>query len=248
MTMTHQTSDTDRQSNDAPADAKDAAVHAHDAPDAEYVFDLDGGRACLDFANTRSTSGEHLNSYTDLVAFAAQSRLLTPEDASWLEAQAKRDPATAEGVLVRARRLREAMRAIFSSIAAGGSPRDADLGTLNFDLAVSLQHARVIADATQGGYQWGWSGRYLDAPVWPIARSAADLLTSDEERRLVRECGAGDCEWLFIDTTRNRSRQWCSMQSCGNREKARRHYQRQRANRAVGSATGARGSQAQAAT
>src|SRR3989442_8269959 len=74
--------------------------------------------------------------------------------------------------------------------------------------------------------------------IWPIARSAADLLTSDEQRQLVRECGAPDCLWLFLDTTKNRSRQWCSMQSCGNREKARRHYQRLRAQRVtVGTGT-----------
>ena len=44
------------------------------------------------------------------------------------------------------------------------------------------------------------------------------------------------CFWLFLDTTRNRSRQWCSMTSCGNREKARRHYQRQRAQRRTATA------------
>src|SRR5256885_1943109 len=69
--------------------------------------------------------------------------------------------------------------------------------------------------------------------IWSITRSAADLPTSDEQRQLVRECGAPDCLWLFVDTTKNRSRQWCSMQSCGNREKARRHYQRMRERRDI---------------
>ena len=49
-----------------------------------YVFDLDGGRPCLDFANTQSSSGDHVDSYADLLAFAAQSNLLTPESAAWL--------------------------------------------------------------------------------------------------------------------------------------------------------------------
>ena len=196
----------------------------------EYVFDLDGGRACLDFANTFSTSGEHLNAYADLVAFAAQSQLIEAEDAAWLRAEGQRDPATAEGVLVRAKRLRESIRTIFSSLAAGKAPPEHDLAVLNLDLAASLSHARVLP-AAGGGYRWGWTGRNFDAPVWPISRSAADLLTSDQERPLVRECGAGDCRWLFLDTSKNRSRQWCSMQSCGNREKARRHYQRLRSRR-----------------
>jgi predicted RNA-binding Zn ribbon-like protein len=91
-----------------------------------------------------------------------------------------------------------------------------------------MPHALVLPDPATAGYRWGWTGRNLDAPIWPITRSAADLLTSDTDRRLIRQCTASDCEWLFMDSTRNRSRQWCSMQSCGNREKARRHYQRQR--------------------
>jgi predicted RNA-binding Zn ribbon-like protein len=195
------------------------------------VFDLDGGRPCLDFANTLTSSGvDHLATYTDLVAFADQSELITPFDAVWLQAEGERDPLIAQGVVVRARRLRAAMRAIFAAIALDETPSDHDLSVLNFDLAASLGHARVVPQG-EGGYRWGWAGRNLDAPLWPITRSAADVLTSDAERRLVRQCGASDCSWLFVDTTRNRSRQWCSMASCGNREKARRHYQRQRANR-----------------
>jgi predicted RNA-binding Zn ribbon-like protein len=207
----------------------------------EYVFDLDGGRACLDFANTLSaTSGEHLNSYADLIAFAAQSDLLTPEDADWLRAEGRRDALTAEGVVVRARRLRASLYALFSALAAGKAAPERELDHLNSNLAASMSHARVLSDAERGhqagqsppagaessGYRWGFIGRNLDAPLWPIIRSAADLLTSRDELQRVRECTAEDCHWLFLDTTRNRSRQWCSMGACGNRQKARRHYQR----------------------
>jgi predicted RNA-binding Zn ribbon-like protein len=202
----------------------------HPTPATDYVFDLDGGRACLDFVNTLSASGDHLTSYADLVAFAAQSDLLTPDDASWLRAEAGRDPATAAGVLVRAKRLRTTMSHICVALAGGKTLSEGDLGGLNFDLAASLSHARVLP-GPGGTFGWGWRGRNLDAPIWPITRSAAELLTSDTERRLVRECGADDCAWLFLDTSKNRSRQWCSMQSCGNRQKARRHYQRLRASR-----------------
>jgi predicted RNA-binding Zn ribbon-like protein len=37
----------------------------------------------------------------------------------------------------------------------------------------------------------------------------------------LKACRAEDCEWAFIDNARNQSRAWCSMRSCGNREKAR---------------------------
>ncbi len=77
-------------------------------------------------------------------------------------------------------------------------------------------------------YEWRWEdGLKLESVLWPIAMSAADLLVSANVAK-VRECEAGDCYWLFLDNSRNRSRRWCSMEACGNREKARRHYQRHR--------------------
>jgi predicted RNA-binding Zn ribbon-like protein len=196
----------------------------------EDAFELDAGEVCLDFANTLSaSSGEHLNSYADLVAFAAQSHLLTPEDAAWLQAEGVRDRVSAEGVLLRARRLRSAIASIFGALAQQKRPREHDVEQVNFELAATLHHARVLPSADgKGGYEWGWSGRNPDAPLWGITRSAADLLVNEQRRQLVRQCGASDCDWLFLDTTKNRSRQWCSMRSCGNREKARRHYQRLR--------------------
>jgi predicted RNA-binding Zn ribbon-like protein len=216
---------------DETADQARAEAAPRTQPAAEpYEFDLSGGHIALDFVNTlSSTSGDHLGSYADLVEFGHQSTLLTREDADRLRNAALDEPAGAAGVLNRAKHLRAALREIFDALAAGREPSDSDLNFLNGDLAVSLGHARVLK--TPRGYRWGWSGRNLDAMLWPIARAAADLLTSDRDRSLVRECGADDCRWLFLDTSKNRSRQWCSMQSCGNREKARRHYQKIKASR-----------------
>jgi predicted RNA-binding Zn ribbon-like protein len=81
-----------------------------------------------------------------------------------------------------------------------------------------------------GGYRWVWQNEGKSLPeyvLWPIAQAATELLTS-EELKLVRWCEAPDCQWLFLDHSRNRSRRWCDMASCGNRAKARRHYQRTR--------------------
>jgi predicted RNA-binding Zn ribbon-like protein len=201
--------------------------------DSPFAFELDSGRLCLDFVNTYSrSSGEHRHSYADLVAFARQAGLFSPDDAEWFSAEGERDPRAAAGVLRRALNLREALRAIFTAIAAGRRPSSANLALLNADLANSLPHARVLpSNRGNGGYVWGWHGRNMDAPVWPISRSAADLLVDDQDRPRIRTCNAPDCAWLFVDTSKNRSRQWCSMTSCGNREKARRHYQRLRAQR-----------------
>jgi predicted RNA-binding Zn ribbon-like protein len=104
-------------------------------------------------------------------------------------------------------------------------PDPAALERLNGELARTLGLARVMP--AEGGYSWSWAeGDALDDMLAPIARAAADMLVDDAELSRVRICAADDCDWLFLDTTKNRSRQWCSMASCGNRAKARRHYQR----------------------
>ena len=188
----------------------------------EPTFDLDAGLSCLDFANHLSSTSV----YSDLVTFAAQSELITRADADWLHAAAAQDARGAEAVMDRARSLRSAVYAIFSEAAAGETPGAEQVDALNDELAWSLANARVVE--TETGYGWGWSGRALDAPLWGVSRQAADLLTSPAELRRVRECGGDGCHWLFMDTSKNRSRQWCSMQACGNRQKARRHYERLR--------------------
>jgi predicted RNA-binding Zn ribbon-like protein len=63
----------------------------------------------------------------------------------------------------------------------------------------------------------------------PVALDAAELLEEEVSRGLVRICEerrVGRCAWLFVDTSRNHSRRFCSMEDCGNRAKQRRHYQR----------------------
>jgi hypothetical protein len=58
-----------------------------------------------------------------------------------------------------------------------------------------------------------------------IAAAAAKVAIEQRLSR-VKICPADDCRWAFYDTSRNRSRQWCSMEVCGNRAKARAHRER----------------------
>jgi predicted RNA-binding Zn ribbon-like protein len=88
-----------------------------------------------------------------------------------------------------------------------------------------LSHLRLGSRGGELFWTWAAADDALEAPLWPILRSAAEILTS-EDRQQVRECAGTACTWLFLDRSRNRSRRWCSMESCGNREKARRHYRR----------------------
>lgn len=59
-----------------------------------------------------------------------------------------------------------------------------------------------------------------------IEASACGLFVDRHEAERLKCCPGDDCGWLFIDETGNGRRRWCSMESCGNRTKARRHYRR----------------------
>ena len=90
--------------------------------------------------------------------------------------------------------------------------------------------ARSQVVPTDTGFTWLWAegGKALDCVLWPIARSAADLLT-EGPLGAIRLCEGRGCGWVFLDTSRNRTRRWCDMRICGNRAKARRHHERMKA-------------------
>lgn len=194
-------------------------------------FDLSGGDLSLDFVNTWGDRGrpetDDLGSYPRLLAFARQTGLLAPDVAEALAAQALADPTAAMAALQAARALREALYGLFSARAHGRAVPPGDLAALNRALREALPHLCLGCDAASPAWRWEEMERHLTAPLWLIARAGADLLTADKPAP-VRECGGSQCTWLFLDLSRGRSRRWCSMTSCGNREKARRHYHRVR--------------------
>jgi predicted RNA-binding Zn ribbon-like protein len=194
---------------------------------------LTGDRSCLDFANTLAwrTSDhpqERLASYPDLVAWSQHVGIVTEHEAHHLLQEAARRPAAASAVLEQAVALREAIYRVFSAVAGGRAPQAADIATLNGFLPAAMSRLRLIW--TKDGFTWSWTddGNSLEQMLWPVAQSAAGLLTSGELNR-VGVCAGDGCGWLFFDTSKNRSRRWCAMEDCGNRAKARRHYQRKRA-------------------
>lgn len=193
------------------------------------AFDLTAGELCLDFANTLNSgvalAGEDkLRSYSDLLAWGVQASAVSSACADRLQEQADHAPDKAAKVLGEAQRVRESIYRLFAAASAGRPSRSKDLPVLNPALRKALPHVRIRA--CEDGYEWGWSDAdVLDRVLWPIVGSAAQLLTGNS-RDLVGECQARDCTWLFMDTSRNKRRRWCDMKSCGNREKARRHYEK----------------------
>jgi predicted RNA-binding Zn ribbon-like protein len=192
-----------------------------------------GGRLSLAFANTADWHAsdhpvEFLTSYSDLVAWSQHVGILTDHQAQRLLKKAAHRPEDATAVLKRAIVLREAIYRIFSAISHGRPPQAADLATFNAELSRALAQSRIVS--TTEGFAWDWAGTEgaLDRMLWPVLHDVAGLLTSAELDR-VGQCADDRCGWLFLDTSRNRSRRWCSMEGCGNRAKVRRHYKRKRA-------------------
>jgi len=195
----------------------------------EPRYSFVGGNLSIDFTNTVNSrwSGEaqdKFSNYRDLVAWARQAGLTGEAEARRLVRAAERNPEAAKRALNEATDFREVIYRIFQATALEQPPANADMGAFNRKLAEAMTHARI--EPLPDGFAWSWEeSDALDRVVWPIARSAADLLTSHQLER-VKSCGSDDCGWLFVDTSRNGSRRWCDMSDCGNRAKARRHYHR----------------------
>jgi predicted RNA-binding Zn ribbon-like protein len=191
---------------------------------ASYAYEVDGivlpvpvsGDVTLELCNTAAGWGEpdpkeYLRGYDELVVWARESGLVEARAAARLRAEAAARPTAAKAVLARALRLREAVYA-------------AALGSDGWDVvAVEAERAAAAARLTPAG--WVLPER-LDLPVLAAARAAAEFLLS-ERRASVRACPGRRCGWLFLDPSGRR--RWCSMATCGNREKQRRHAERVRA-------------------
>lgn len=193
---------------------------------------MSGFEPCLDFVNTvegRSSASprERLASYADLLDWARQAGLLGGGQARALASEARGHPRRAEAAVTRGRALREALFGIFSAAAGGRDPAPADVGTLNAALSRALARRRLGIAGGRAAWAWDEGAAALDRPLWPVAVAAAELLVSPALER-VRECASDGCAWLFLDHSRNRSRRWCDMAVCGNRDKARRHRARTR--------------------
>jgi predicted RNA-binding Zn ribbon-like protein len=214
-------------------------------------FELLGGQLALDFANTvEPRTGDDpvdfLPDYEALLDFGRHAGYLDEPAVRTLRGTAASQPAAARAVWQQAIDLREAIYRAGSSIVAGRTVATADLAML------WQEHGRTLAGRhlSQRAF-WqpapgpvitiGWlaasalpvPGR-LELPVWHVAVSAVETLTTDDATRIgICHGDEQGCGWLYYDQTRNRSRRWCSMAGCGAEAKARRLTKRRSADRAA---------------
>ena len=135
-----------------------------------------------------------------------------------------RSEAVSDADLARALDVREGLRALL--MAHNGEPLDA-VRIEKLDRVARRMRVHVCfgADAQpelvadSGGVD-GALARLL-----AIVATAAEQGTWERLKACPRDC----CMWAFYDRSKNRSGRWCSMDSCGNVEKARAFRERRRA-------------------
>ncbi len=187
---------------------------------------LVGGAVGLDFVNTVNSMlvaqpKEYLETYADLLTWSVHAQACTSAEAAQLHQLAAAQPAAAHACLERGWRVRASLFRLLTS-----APQAEDVRCLNTELQTTPNRQQLAISADQLVWAAAQPLR-LDRPLWSVVWSAADILTSAQHQQ-VRQCAGAGCSWLFLDTTGGR-RHWCSMQDCGNRAKAQRHYQRLRA-------------------
>jgi predicted RNA-binding Zn ribbon-like protein len=195
------------------------------APPAESV-DADRVLAFVNTLSSRPTAApvERLVSYDALVEWAREQHLVTAAAADRLIAEGRRRPQQANAVLGRAREFREALNGLANAIDKGRQPSSAVLDRISDYVANAYANGRLVPH--EGTLQWVASADdALERILWEIGRAAGRLVVSPRLSRL-RPCAASDCGWWFVDDTKNRSRRWCDMKLCGNREKVRRFRSR----------------------
>jgi predicted RNA-binding Zn ribbon-like protein len=190
---------------------------------------LIGGKLCLDFVNTIDGRAgddpyEYLTDYDQIVAWGRRVEILSEGLAQRLIKRGHNNSLAADSAFDAILEFRETLFRLFLASLNNQPPLAQDIIRLNY--AIENAASQYVVEPGDTGYQWRLPDR-LDGLLWAVIWSAADLLTSDQLNS-VKMCEADGCGWLFLDTSRNQSRRWCSMETCGNRAKAKRHYKKTR--------------------
>ena len=192
-----------------------------------YDHTLAGGHAVLDFVNSvddwTAPADDYLREFGDAVRFASAVGLITRREAQSLEGARSRSGATELAAL---RGLRASLERVLRAWLARERAPAPDLTVLRDNLMEAMGGTRLAPG--------GDRPLAREIPVesngpavvrFRIAESAIALLASDQVSR-VKACPT--CGWFFLDVSKNQSRVWCSMDTCGARAKARRYYRRTR--------------------
>jgi predicted RNA-binding Zn ribbon-like protein len=195
------------------------------APKSIITLRLDGGVLCLDFINTvdnrmKTPTLDYLSGFKDLLQWYGHTRALSPKIIHTLERLAKDYPQKAALVFEKSMLLRELLHRLFTAMMAGKQPAAGDL--IQFNSYIGEAYANIEIAWSAGAGKLQFNAPALEQVYWWLVKSAVDAFTAIKPTQ-IKECPA--CGWVFLDKSRNGSRKWCSMSTCGDVDKVTRNYQ-----------------------
>ena len=147
-------------------------------------------------------------------------RIPTPQRlADWLAVEGLAVDRCTEAQLEHARTLREAIHAIASAAAVDEPLPASDVAVVND--ASARGHASAIL-TPDGERRWQLRKTSdVDDALGVIAADAIEIIAGERDGKLAL-CASPTCRAAFFDTSQSRSRRWCEMNTCGNRQKKAR--------------------------
>ena len=191
---------------------------------------LDGGTLCLDFVNTvhhrkKTPLEDYFHEFGDLLYWAKKVGIVDHGSYRIMAIESAKRKTTARLFFVKAIELRELVFRIFLNIASRQPIDTGDLEAFNNYAAAYFASIRLIRKGSRVVENLALDAGDFNSITVPVLKSAYELLISDKLER-VKECP--NCGWLFLDSTKNGKRRWCSMKSCGSGVKALEYYYRKK--------------------
>lgn len=193
------------------------------APRTPETVHLWGEALCLDYANSVDWSSE------DAHVDPEQTDVLRGEGmlVRWgrrLELLGEHTEQASAAEEDRARTLRDIVHRLFSSISRGEEPAKKDLEALIRDYLEAVD--RGFLSSAEGSYKLDWQAADPGRVRFAVAADTIALLQDPGRLARVGRCPGRGCGWLFLNLSGRR--RWCSMSTCGSREKMRRLHQRRK--------------------
>lgn len=193
------------------------------------TLELDGGSLCLNFVNSvrnrfEDPLFEFIITPEDLLLWGSRTQLFEKDLKRDLENYILKNPEKARHDLKHILDTRELLYRIFQKLCRKSRPDDKDILLFNKELSLVQGHLKLeILDSLEVTMIWDNKPSDLLWTLYPIMKSAYDLLISDLRDR-IKECP--NCGWLLLDISKNNSRIWCNMKTCGNTVKIKKYYQK----------------------
>ncbi len=190
-------------------------------------IEIVGGHLALDFVNTvhsrtEAVTRDYLDTPEHLFGWCVHQEIVGMAQAGTL---ARLSASKRDQLLGRARCLRATLHALFDGY-LHGRPDPQALDAFNHDLEGMSCWRRLDIEDDRFAWYFRVAPAHPESLFAPIVFAAAELLRSTDLARLKACPPPQGCGWLFLDRSRNGSRTWCNMKTCGNLAKQRRHRAR----------------------